>query len=74
MRLVAGDFVPASAVAEFCERIGASDKTPKKLARGVSGVQVETLSMALLALEMREKLRELGDVTTHGAWLGLARQ
>ena len=64
----------ASAVVDFCERIGASDKTLKKPARGVSGVQVETLFMALLALERLEQLRELVDVTTHGAGLGPARQ
>lgn len=60
-------------VAGFCERIGVSDKNPKKLERGDSGVRVEALAMALLVLEMLDRLRELVDVTTDETRLNLAR-
>lgn len=58
-------------VADFCERIGVSDKTLKKLERGDGGVRVETLAMALLALGMLDRLRELADASTDEAALSL---
>lgn len=58
-------------VADFCERIGVSDKTLKKLERGEGGVRIETLAMALLALGMLDRLRELVDPGTDEAGLSL---
>lgn len=58
-------------VADFCERIGVSDKTLKKLERGDGGVRVETLAMALLALGMLDRLRELADASTDETALSL---
>lgn len=58
-------------VADFCERIGVSDKTLKKLERGDGGVRIETLAMALLALGMLDRLRELVDPGTDEAGLSL---
>ncbi len=58
-------------VADFCERISVSDKTLKKLERGDGGVRIETLAMALLALGMLDRLRELVDPGTDEAGLSL---
>lgn len=58
-------------VADFCERIGVSDKTLKKLERGDGGVRLETLAMALLALGMLNRLRDLADAATDEVGLSL---
>ena len=46
-------------VADFCARIGVTDKTLAKLERGDGGVRLETLAMALLALGALPRLSEL---------------
>lgn len=48
-------------VADFCARIGVTDKTLTKLERGEGGVRLETLAMALLALGELHRLAELLD-------------
>ena len=48
-------------VADFCARIGVTDKTLAKLERGDGGVRLETLAMALLALGEIHRLTELLD-------------
>ena len=42
--------VAADQVADFCERIGVTDKTLAKLEKGAGGVRLETLAMALMVL------------------------
>lgn len=49
------------AVADFCERIGVTDKTLAKLEKGESGVRLETLAMALMVLGELHRLEELLD-------------
>ncbi|UIJ32959.1 helix-turn-helix domain-containing protein (plasmid) [Cereibacter azotoformans] len=46
-------------VADFCERVGVTDKTLAKLERGDGGVRIETLATALLALGELHRLKEL---------------
>lgn len=48
-------------VADFCERIGVTDKTLAKLEKGESGVRIETLAMALMVLGELHRLEELLD-------------
>ncbi len=48
-------------VADFCERLGVTDKTLTKLERGDGGVRLETLAMALLALGEVHRLKEIID-------------
>lgn len=48
-------------VADFCARIGVTDKTLARLERGDGGVRLETLAMALLALGEIHRLGELLD-------------
>ncbi|NDV50387.1 helix-turn-helix transcriptional regulator [Yangia sp. PrR003] len=48
-------------VADFCERIGVTDKTLAKLERGDGGVRIETFATALLALGELDRLRDLID-------------
>lgn len=48
-------------VADFCERLGVTDKTLAKLERGDGGVRLETLANALLALGELSRLEELID-------------
>ena len=48
-------------VADFCERLGVTDKTLAKLERGDGGVRIETLAMALLALGELHRIKELID-------------
>lgn len=48
-------------VADFCERIGVTDKTLAKLETGDGGVRLETLAMALMVLGELSRLGELLD-------------
>ncbi|WP_299922244.1 helix-turn-helix transcriptional regulator [uncultured Pelagimonas sp.] len=50
-------------VADFCERIGVTDKTLAKLERGDGGVRLETLAMALMVLGELHRLEELMDAS-----------
>ena len=58
-------------VADFCARIGVTDKTLAKLERGDGGVRVETLATALLALGELHRLAELMDPARDDAGLVL---
>ena len=51
-------------VADFCERIGVSDKTLTRLENGNGGVRLETLAMAMLALGELPRLATLMDSAT----------
>lgn len=48
-------------VADFCARIGVTDKTLANLERGSGGVRIEILAMALLALGELHRLEGLLD-------------
>jgi transcriptional regulator with XRE-family HTH domain len=48
-------------VADFCERLGVTDKTLAKLETGDGGVRVETLAMALMVLGELHRLGEMLD-------------
>ena len=48
-------------VADFCERLGVTDKTLAKLEKGDGGVRLETLAMALMVLGELHRLSELLD-------------
>jgi transcriptional regulator with XRE-family HTH domain len=48
-------------VADFCERLGVTDKTLAKLETGDGGVRLETLAMALMVLGELHRLSELLD-------------
>ncbi|WP_411839831.1 helix-turn-helix transcriptional regulator [Paracoccus sp. ME4] len=48
-------------VADFCERVGVTDKTLAKLETGDGGVRLETLAMALMVLGELHRLGELID-------------
>lgn len=61
-------------VADFCGRIGVSDKTLAKLERGDGGVRLETFAMALLALGMLDRLAEIADPATDATGIGLDRE
>ena len=61
-------------VADFCSRIGVSDKTLAKLERGDGGVRLETFAMALLALGMLDRLAEITDPASDSTGLGLDRE
>ena len=61
-------------VADFCSRIGVSDKTLAKLERGDGGVRLETLAMALLALGMLDRLVEIADPASDSTGIGLDRE
>lgn len=58
-------------VADFCSRIGVSDKTLAKLERGDGGVRLETFAMALLALGMLDRLAEIADPASDATGIGL---
>ncbi len=58
-------------VADFCQRIGVSDKTLKRLETGDGGVRVETLATALLAPGMLDRMRDLVDPATDETALSL---
>lgn len=60
-------------VADFCSRIGVSDKTLAKLERGDGGVRLETLAMALLALGMLDRLARIADPASDAIGIGLDR-
>lgn len=60
-------------VADFCSRIGVSDKTLAKLERGDGGVRLETFAMALLALGMLDRLAEIADPSSDSTGIGLDR-
>ena len=61
-------------VADFCNRIGVSDKTLAKLERGEGGVRLETLAMALLALGMLDRLASIADPSSDSTGIGLDRE
>lgn len=61
-------------VADFCSRIGVSDKTLAKLERGDGGVRLETFAMALLALGMLDRLAEIADPASDSTGIGLDRE
>ncbi len=61
-------------VADFCNRIGVSDKTLAKLERGDGGVRLETFAMALLALGMLDRLAEIADPSSDSTGIGLDRE
>jgi transcriptional regulator with XRE-family HTH domain len=61
-------------VADFCSRIGVSDKTLAKLERGDGGVRLETFAMALLALGMLDRLAEIADPSSDATGIGLDRE
>ena len=61
-------------VADFCQRIGVSDKTLAKLERGDGGVRLETFAMALLALGMLERLATIADPSSDSTGIGLDRE
>ena len=61
-------------VADFCNRIGVSDKTLAKLERGDGGVRLETFAMALLALGMLDRLAEIADPSSDSTGMGLDRE
>nr|WP_280637381.1 helix-turn-helix transcriptional regulator [Phaeobacter italicus] len=61
-------------VADFCSRIGVSDKTLAKLERGDGGVRLETFAMALLALGMVERLAKIADPSSDSTGIGLDRE
>lgn len=61
-------------VADFCNRIGVSDKTLAKLERGDGGVRLETFAMALLALGMLDRLSTIADPSSDSTGLGLDRE
>ena len=44
-------------VADFCERLGVTDKTLAKLEMGDGGVRLETMAMALMVLGEIHRLR-----------------
>lgn len=48
-------------VADFCERLGVTDKTLAKLETGDGGVRLETLAMALMVLGEIHRLSEMLD-------------
>lgn len=48
-------------VADFCERLGVTDKTLAKLEAGNGGVRLETFGMALLVLGELHRLDEILD-------------
>jgi transcriptional regulator with XRE-family HTH domain len=48
-------------VADFCERLGVTDKTLAKLETGNGGVRLETLAMALMVLGELHRLGEMLD-------------
>ena len=48
-------------VADFCERLGVTDKTLAKLECGDGGVRLETMAMALMVLGELHRLAELLD-------------
>ena len=58
-------------VADFCARIGVTDKTLNKLERGDGGVRLQTFAMALLALGELHRLSELLDPAKDDAGLVL---
>jgi transcriptional regulator with XRE-family HTH domain len=51
-------------VADFCERIGVTDKTLARLENGDGGVRLETFAMAMLALGELRRLATLIDPAT----------
>ncbi len=59
-------------VADFCSRIGVSDKTLAKLERGDGGVRLETFAMALLALGMLDRVRRGKGRAGGRPYVGLA--
>ena len=61
-------------VADFCSRIGVSDKTLAKLERGDGGVRLETFAMALLALGMLDRLAPIVDPSSDSTGIGLDRE
>lgn len=48
-------------VADFCERLGVTDKTLAKLETGDGGVRLETLAMALMVLGEIHRIGEMLD-------------
>lgn len=61
-------------VADFCKRIGVTDKTLKKLESGDPGVRLETLAMALLVLGELDRLKNLIDPARDETGLSLDQQ
>jgi transcriptional regulator with XRE-family HTH domain len=51
-------------IADFCARIGVTDKTLTRLENGDGGVRLETLAMAMLALGELPRLATLIDPAT----------
>ncbi len=58
-------------VADFCQRIGVTDKTLTKLERGDGGVRLETFAAALLALGELGRLTDLLESSKDETGLGL---
>ncbi|MFG6082237.1 helix-turn-helix domain-containing protein [Paracoccus litorisediminis] len=58
-------------VADFCERLGVTDKTLAKLETGDGGVRLETLAMALMVLGELHRLGELLDPAKDDTGLSL---
>lgn len=58
-------------VADFCSRIGVTDKTLAKLERGDGGVRLEIFAMALLALGLLDRLAEIADPASDTTGIGL---
>lgn len=48
-------------IADFCERLGVTDKTLAKLEAGDGGVRLGTMAMALMVLGELDRLGELLD-------------
>jgi transcriptional regulator with XRE-family HTH domain len=48
-------------VADFCERLGVTDKTFTKLEKGDGGVRLETFAMALMVLGELHRLSDMLD-------------
>lgn len=58
-------------VADFCERLGVTDKTLAKLEMGDSGVRLETMATTLMVLGELHRLGEILDPAKHDTGLVL---
>lgn len=61
-------------VADFCARIGVTDKTLAKLERGDGGVRLEIFASALLALGELHRLAEILDPSRDQTGLALDQE
>ena len=61
-------------IADFCARIGVTDKTLAKLERGDGSVRLETFAAALLALGALDRLEKILDPATDDMGLSLDRK